>query len=413
MKIIIVGGGIGGLATALSCASAGHEVAVLERQDKFTEIGAGIQLAPNAFHALDHLGVGKKVKSLAVPVNELRLMDGVGGGKITTLTLGDEYQEYFENPYMVVHRTDLYYPLLDECQSNSSIELRTSCNVARYEQDAKQASVVFEDGEVISGDIIIGADGIRSTIRQQLIGDGPPRVSGHSIYRAIIPMEEVPEDLRWNAVTLWAGKKWHFVHYPIASGKYMNLAATIDDQATIPLTGEPVSTEKVMTSFDGLADEAKRLLSLGYNWKEWVLCDRDPVANWIDGKVALLGDAAHPMLQYAAQGACTALEDAVVIGELLKDAKPDSVSDILQQYNELRADRTARVVEAARFMGTNIYHATGEAAEQRNAQLIGMTSKDMHSTLQWLHGMRPLFFGEEPRKGAQSNNTSSQVASQA
>lgn len=411
MKIIIVGGGIGGLATALSCAHAGHEVSVLERQDKFTEIGAGIQLAPNAFHALDHLGVGEKVKSLAVPVHELRLMDGVGGGKITALILGDAYQNHFENPYMVVHRTDLYYPLLDECQSNANIELRTSCNVTHYKQDTHQASVVFENGEVISGDIIIGADGIRSTIRQQLIGDGPPRVSGHSIYRAIIPMEEVPEELRWNAVTLWAGKKWHFVHYPIASGKYMNLAATIDDQATVPLTGEPVSTEKVLTSFDGLTEEAKRLLSLGYNWKEWVLCDRDPVDNWIDGKVALLGDAAHPMLQYAAQGACTAIEDAVVLGELLKDAKPGSVPVILKQYNALRAERTARVTETARYLGTSIYHATGEAAEQRNARLASMTSHDMHNTLQWLHGARPVFFGEKPAPVSDSKNASSQVAS--
>jgi salicylate hydroxylase len=387
MKVIIVGGGIGGLAAALACANSGHDVQVLERQDKFTEIGAGIQLAPNAFNALDSLGVGEAVKNLAVPVDELRLMDGVTGGVINRLPLDDEYQEVFKNPYMVVHRTDLYYPLLDACEAHPSIKLRTSCAISNYYQNDVTASVTLSNTETVSGDVIVGADGIRSVVRQQLIGDGEPRVSGHTIYRAIVPMDNVPEDLRWNAVSLWSGPKWHFVHYPIASGKYMNLAATIDNQATQAVTGEATPSNTVLELFSELNDEAQRLLNLGRDWKKWVLCDRNSVDTWTDGRVALLGDAAHPMLQYAAQGACMALEDAVVLGELFKGANSGNVSARLKEYNALRKDRTARVVDAARFMGQNIYHAAGTAAQQRNEQLMNMKPSDCHEVLAWLHGV--------------------------
>ncbi len=395
MKVVIVGGGIGGLAAALACANAGYDVTVLERQKKFTEIGAGIQLAPNAFYALDSLGVGDAVRNLAVPVDELRLMDGVTGEVINRLPLGDEYQKAFNNPYMVVHRTDLYYPLLDACEAHPSIELRTSCAISSYSQTDIKASVSLSDGELVSGDVILGADGIRSTVRQQLIGDGEPMVSGHTIYRAVVPMDEVPEDLRLNAVSLWSGPKWHFVHYPIASGKFMNLAATIDNQAIEAITGEAVPANIVMDLFSGLNEEAQRLMHLGHDWKKWVLCDRNSVDNWTDGRVALLGDAAHPMLQYAAQGACMALEDAVALGELIKGADSDNLVVRLNKYNSVRKDRTARVVDAARFMGKNIYHAAGEAATQRNEQLINMTPDDCHEALDWLHGMSAPFIEEK------------------
>jgi len=400
MKIVIVGGGIGGLAAALACANTGHEIQVLERRDEFTEIGAGIQLAPNAFHALDHLGIGDRVRELAVKIDELRLMDGVEGGLITHLPLGDNYQDTFENPYMVVHRTDLYYPLLDACRAHPAIKLRTSCAVTGYTQSDTDALVQMANGPSVIADAVVGADGIGSTIRQQLVGDGAPRVSGHSIYRSVIPMDKVPEDLRWNSVTLWAGPKWHFVHYPIAGGKYMNLAATRDDRATQAVVNEATSHSKVLAKFTELNAEAQRLLRLGEGWKKWVLCDRDPVNVWTDGRVALLGDAAHPMLQYAAQGACMALEDAVVLGTLLKEAKNTSVATRMVEYNAIRRDRTARVVNIAREMGEQVYHVAGDAAKERNAQLGSLAPHELHRKIDWLHGMRAPFIEETPSEQA-------------
>lgn len=394
MKIAIVGGGIGGLAAAIACAKSGNKVVVLERCNEFTELGAGIQLAPNAFHALDFLGIGKKVRKLAVQIGELRLVDALNGETITQLPLGKDYKKRFENPYMVVHRTDLYYPLLDACKENSLIKLRTSCKVIGYQNTNSNTKVIMQNGDFVEADIIIGADGLHSVIRNQLVGDGEPRVSGHTIYRSVIPMEKVPKELQIDAVTLWAGPKWHFVHYPIAGGKFMNLAATKDNRAPEAIAGESVLNSVVIEEFESATGDAKKLLNLGEGWKKWVLCDRDPIDNWVDKRVALLGDAAHPMLQYAAQGACMALEDAVVLGELINKNNNKNPNSILSEYNSIRRNRAAKVVATAREMGDQVYHPSGIKSYKRNVELSSLTPADIHHKIEWLHGMRPPYFGE-------------------
>lgn len=389
--ILIVGGGIGGLATALALADSGHRVTVLERRPEFTEIGAGIQLGPNAFHALDRLGAGDAVRERAVFIDELRLMDGTTGSLVNVLPLTEEYRERFGNPYAVVHRTDLYRPLLDACRARPDrIELRVSTGVVGYEQDsAGTATAVLDTGARIRAHAVLGADGLHSALRAQLVADGEPRVSGHTIYRSVIPMERVPRELRSNAVTLWAGPRWHFVHYPISGGAFLNLAATRDDGATVPVAGLPAPKEHVLGEFPGLGETAARLLRLGEDWKSWVLCDRDPVENWVDGRVALLGDAAHPMLQYAAQGACMALEDAVLLGDLL-DCDAAGIPGRLAVYNAARRQRTARTQLIARRMGTQVYHPAGEAAAERNAFVSGLSTEDLYEMVGWLHGARDL-----------------------
>lgn len=316
-RLVVVGGGIGGLATALSLADRAHEVVVLERSETFAELGAGIQLAPNGIHALDRLGLGDDVRDSAVHIDELRFMDGLTCEHVVSMPLTAGYRRRFDNPYVVVHRGDLYRLLLERCRRSPLIELRTSSAVSRYEQDTSSATAVLDTGRRVTAAALIGADGIHSQIRRQLVGDGSPRVSGITVYRALIPMERVPTELRWNVVTWWAGPNCHFVHYPIAGGRFLNLAASSTNGATKAFAGVPVKSADVRAVFAMLGEIPRRLLDLGEDWRAWVLVDRDPVDNWTDGRVTLLGDAAHPMLHYVAQGACQALEDAVLIGELL------------------------------------------------------------------------------------------------
>ncbi len=203
------------------------------------------------------------------------------------------------------------------CRDHALIDLRVSSEVMGYDQDGASVTARLASGDRVTGSLLIGADGLWSNIRKQVTADGPPRVSGHTTYRSVIPTEEMPEDLRWNAATLWAGPKCHIVHYPLSGWKVFNLVVTYHNDAPEPVAGQPVSEAEVMKGFAHVHPRAQNIIRHGKNWKLWVLCDRDPTERWVDGRVALLGDAAHPMLQYFAQGACQAMEDAVCLSHML------------------------------------------------------------------------------------------------
>lgn len=383
-KFIVAGGGIGGLATALSVSQHGHEVVVAERGAEFAELGAGIQLAPNGIHALHRLGVGDAVRDAAVHIDGLRFMDGVSGDHVTTMPLTEGYRRRFGNPYVVVHRGELYKLLLDACAASENVTLRPDSRVTRYHQRDGLVTAELADGAGLTADALIGADGIHSAVREWIVGDGAPRVSGITIYRAIIPMERVPERMRSNTVTWWAGPHCHFVHYAIGGGKYLNLAASSDNQAETAIAGVPTGKATVRDAFAMMAEFPRGLLELGEDWKAWVLIDRDPVDNWTDGRVTLLGDAAHPMIHYAAQGACQALEDAVHLGDLL-DCSAGEIGQRFEKYNAGRAKRTADVQLTSRE-SIKLWHPEGEAARARNELLAGMSDTRLHDRIAWMHG---------------------------
>ncbi len=383
--ILIAGGGIGGLAAALGLARKGHYCVVLEKSAQFGEIGAGIQLGPNAFHAFDYLGVGDAARAMAVFIDELRLMDAMTGEEIVRIPLDAPFRERFRNPYAVVHRGDLHGAFLRACRESRSIELRTRTEVAGYEQDGATVRAVLASGENIDGAALIGADGLWSKVREQLVGDGPPRVAGHTTYRSVIPTERMPEDLRWNAATLWAGPKCHLVHYPLSGWKAFNLVVTCHNDATEPVAGRSVSADEVRRGFAHVSARALKIIEHGRDWRLWVLCDRDPVLNWVEGRVALLGDAAHPALQYMAQGACMAMEDAVCLAHEV-DAAGGDIARAFESYRRKRVHRTARVQLQSRWMGEHIYHPAGAHAALRDAMLRGMSAADHYDSLQWLYG---------------------------
>ncbi|HMT92074.1 3-hydroxybenzoate 6-monooxygenase [uncultured Thiothrix sp.] len=383
--VLIAGGGIGGLATALGLARKGARSIVLERAAELGEIGAGIQIGPNAFHCFDYLGVGDEARSKAVYIDSLRLMDAVKGEQIAAIPLDAPFRERFKNPYAVVHRADLHGVLLEACRANDLIELRTSHAVERYEQDGQTVRVYCKEQGILEGQALIGADGLRSNIRQQLVGDGEPRVSGHTTYRSVIPTEQMPEDLRWNAATLWAGPKCHIVHYPLKGWKVFNLVVTYHNDVKEAVAGKAVSKEEVRQGFEHIHPRAQQIIEHGENWKLWVLCDRDPIMNWVDGRVALLGDAAHPMLQYFAQGACMAMEDAVCLSHMF-EVNGANVEQALQQYLDQRLARTARVQLSSRLIGEYIYHPDGAKAAVRNSVMSKRTPEEYYNSLAWLYG---------------------------
>src|SRR6267143_1921652 len=285
--VLIAGGGVGGLAAALGLAQKGIRSLLLEKASVLGEIGAGIQLGPNAFHAFDYLGIGEAARSMAVYIDQLRLMDALTAEEITHVDLREAFRARFGNPYAVVHRGDLHGVFLKACRDSELIELRVSSEVVGYDQDGSSVTAQLASGERVTGALLIGADGLWSNVRKQVTSDGPPRVSGHTTYRSVIPTEEMPEDLRWNAATLWAGPKCHIVHYPLSGWKVFNLVVTYHNHAPEPVAGKPVPEEEVLAGFEHIAERPKQIIERGQDWQLWMLCDRDPTPNWVDGRVAL------------------------------------------------------------------------------------------------------------------------------
>jgi 2-polyprenyl-6-methoxyphenol hydroxylase-like FAD-dependent oxidoreductase len=381
---LIAGGGIGGLAAALGLSRKGYRSIVLEQAPELGEIGAGMQIGPNAFHAFDYLGIGDAARGKAVYIDQLILMDATNEKRIASIPLDEPFRKRFRNPYAVVHRADLHMVLLAACEASELIELRTRSAVERYDQDGSSVTVTLRSGERVAGAALVGADGLHSRVRGQLVGDGNPRVSGHRTYRSVIPTEQMPEELRWNAATLWAGPKCHIVHYPLKGGKLFNLVVTYHNDAAEAVAGVPVTKDEVRKGFEHIAERPKQIIERGTDWRLWVLCDRDPTPNWVDGRVALLGDAAH-----LAQGAGMALEDAVNLSHHLELAG-SNLGDAFAAYNHDRFPRTGRVQINSRLMGEYVYHPDGGRAALRNAVLRSSTPEQHYDRIAWLYGVTGL-----------------------
>lgn len=383
-RVSIVGGGIGGLAAALALAHKGIGSIVLEQASEFGEIGAGIQLGPNVFRMFDRLGVRERVERTAVFIDQLIMMDSLSGETVTRVPLGEAFRARFSAPYAVIHRADLHAALLDACREKDLIRLEAACPISGYRETDTGVVALKADGSEIASRALIGADGLWSSIRAQLVGDGAARVSGHIAYRAVLPVEAVPEDMRWNAATLWAGPGTHLVHYPLRSWGLFNLVAVFQSDKYVEGWNEPGDRDELMHRFARVGPKPMSLVEQVDEWRMWVLCDREPIAEWSQGCVTLLGDAAHPMLQYFAQGACMAIEDAVCLADEVEAAESDFAA-AFQAYQRLRYLRTARVQLMARFLG-EVYHAGGVRRELRNQVLGGRTPEQSYEGLAWLYG---------------------------
>ncbi len=384
--VLVIGGGIGGMSAALALSQAGHRVEVLEQAAQIGEIGAGIQLGPNAFTALDALGVGEAARRRAVYTDFLVMHDAIDEAEVATIPVGEAFRTRFGNPYAVIHRADIHLSIYEGVQNDPQIGVHTGVRVESIAVGPDGVRVTDQQGRLFEGSALIGADGGRSVARQTLVGD-EHRVSGHVVYRAVVSNEEMPADLRWNAASIWVGPNCHLVHYPLRGGEQYNIVVTFHSRDIEEWGVREGNREEVMSYFEEIGARPRQLLATPLSWKRWATADRDPADHWGHGRATLLGDAAHPMLQYLAQGAAMAMEDAVTLREALRACKGELEAGF-RLYETKRIARTARVVLSAREMG-RIYHAKGVERLVRNDMWRGRTPERFYDALEWLYGWRP------------------------
>lgn len=385
LPVIVVGGGIGGLAAALALVRRGFKVQVLEQAPEIGEIGAGIQLGPNAFHAFDALGVGDKARGRAVYTDYMVMHDAIDEYQVGKIETGEAFRKRFGNPYAVIHRVDIHTSLLEGAQETGKVEFHTNTRVVEYLQNEAEGTVtvIDQNGKRWTGQAAIGADGGRSVLRAQYVND-PPRVTGHVVYRSVVEKADFPKDLQWNAASLWAGPKCHLVHYPLRGGEQYNVVVTFHSRKQEEWGVTNGSKEEVESYFQGICAKARQLIELPKSWRRWATADREPIATWVFGRTAILGDAAHPTTQYMAQGACMALEDAVTLGEALR-VHDNDWSKALEHYQRSRVTRTARIVLSGREMG-RLYHAAGVERLVRNSLWKDRPQERFYDAMEWLYG---------------------------
>lgn len=386
--VVIAGGGIGGLACALALARAGVSVDLLEQAGALGEVGAGLQLGPNAVRVLDEWGLIDQLHARAAFPEDLRVRDAHGGQTLGQLRLGAVIRARYGQPYATIHRADLHGLLLEAVQRHSAVRVHLGARVAAYEPTASSVHVSCEDDSLFQGAALIGADGLWSRVRTQLLGAHPVRLSGHLAYRGMVPAERVPMALRSSGVVAWLGPRLHVVQYPVKRGNWFNVVAVVHGVLGAGHGGPPGSDPQswshearwndLQRALGPVCPDLRSMLEAVGEWKLWALNDRAPMAGaheQAQGRVALLGDAAHPLRPYLAQGAAMAIEDAWTLGRLVQAQRhaPGGLDashwpDLFARFARTRWARNAMVQNRSARNGT-IFHASGPLRLARNAAM--------------------------------------------
>ncbi|WP_210546043.1 FAD-dependent monooxygenase [Rhodoferax sp. PAMC 29310] len=375
-KILIAGGGIGGLAAALACARTGTEVSLFERAPAFSEVGAGIQLSPNIVRVLHDWGLKAALEAVVAVPDRLQVRSAMSGTELGVLRLGATIEARYGSPYVTIQRADLHNLLLAELTRRDQVLLSLKSEVAGFSQSDEGVSLRLSDGRAALGDALIGADGGFSLIRRQLLNDGVPAPTGQLAYRAMIAQSSLPAHMRSQHVTAWLGPNLHVVQYPVRRGDYLNVVAIVHGtiKGDLAYWDHNANGPQLQRLMAGTGSALQAMIAAIPDWRLWGLSIRPPMAGAHEqakGRVALLGDAAHPMLPYLAQGAGMAIEDALVLAKVLHEPKPvtgGALSERLAQYAAKRWQRNARVQSRAIRNG-KIFHASGPTRWGRNAAM--------------------------------------------
>lgn len=389
-RLLIAGGGIGGLAAALAGSRAGAQVQLFERTPAFSEVGAGVQLGPNVTRVLHAWGLADALSDVVAVPERLQIRSAASGAELGVLRLGEVAKARYGAPYVTIHRGDLHGLLLTELTRRGEVALNLDSAVTSFEQDDKTVTLQLHNGAHVQGDLMVGADGGWSRVRQQLLNDGLPQATGHLAYRALVRQSSLPQSLRSQQVTAWLGPRLHMVQYPVRRGEWLNVVAFVHGQVTGDLQSwdHSANAAELQRHMAATCAPMKDLINTIEHWRLWPLSIRAPMrgahehAQW---RVALLGDAAHPMVPYLAQGAGMAIEDAAELGRILAThARGDPVGpEGLREYAAHRWHRNARV-QARAIRNGRIFHATGPMRWGRDAamKLLGESLLDMP----WLYG---------------------------
>jgi salicylate hydroxylase len=393
--IIVAGAGIGGLTAALSLATKGFRVIVLEKTERLEEAGAGLQLSPNASRILIELGLRARLSPRAVTPEAITIMSARAGGEIVRIPLGEAASQRAGAPYWVIHRADLQAALAAAVNDHPDIDLRLGCQFEDMASHARGLTVVQRRGDMRQQEVaaaLVGADGIWSAVRNHLFPEMQPQFSGLIAWRGTLDAKALPREYTAPRVQLWMGPGAHLVAYPISAGRQINVVAIVPGTWNRPGWSAPGDVNELKSAFAAKRwpGTARMLIGAVDGWRRWALFTLPDIGEWTDGAVALLGDAAHAMLPFAAQGAGMAIEDAAVLAKSLSEAPGGNIASIpaaLKQYGRLRRRRVLRVRRTARQQG-RIYHLTGPLALARDLAIRAMGPQRMLARQDWIYDWR-------------------------
>ncbi|MDX5594626.1 FAD-dependent oxidoreductase [Pseudovibrio sp. SPO723] len=388
MPIAISGAGVAGMSTALHLAKKGHEVHLFEAAAELSEVGAGLQLSANALRCLEPLGLLPALKAVATAPLSIEMANGRAGSKLTSIPLGTHAEEKYGLPYLVIHRADLQNVLKEAIWAEPNITLHLGCRI--------QNAVQHEDGVSLEGGLcgrqletryacLIAADGVWSKIRKNALNLPPAEFSGRVAYRTTVPIEGVPEHMR-NTTGLWMGNKSHLVHYPVHNGSMLNIVAIRREDWHEEHWAYTASTLELRKAFEDWQDEPRQILELSENWTRWALCGLRPDGPWHKGQIALIGDAAHAMLPFMAQGAAMGIEDAYILSSAIE--KLGTTSEAFAAYEKARKPRVARVVRQA-INNERIYHLPMPGYFARDMVLKTSSPESLLAKFDWIYGWKP------------------------